>query len=115
MLTSKLGSRFVTIQGIKEGIQWVLPTNRSIAWSVEMISLSQQRSKNSFHRRGTPMSQSAVFHAGRRGKQTGAAIQEPEGICRNTRPCARSAAKTRKYRSNRGREDRCIAVLAIVK
>ena len=115
MLTNKHGSRFVTIQGKKEGIQWVLPTNRSIAWNVEMISLSRQRSKSSFQRKVTPTSQNAVFHAGRRGKQIEAAIQDPEGICKNTRPYAPSAAKIRKYRSSRDREDRFIAVLVIVK
>jgi hypothetical protein len=97
----------------KEGIQWVLPTSRSIALNVVMILHSPRRNRNFSHRKVIPMNQSVAFPAVRQGNPKEAGVEDP--TCKSIRQYALNVVRIRKFHSNPDRADLFIAALAIVK
>jgi hypothetical protein len=93
--------------------KWVLPTSKSGALNVEMISRSLQRSRSFSRRRVIPTSQSAANPAVRQEKQTEEA--ELERICKSILQFVLNVARKLKYRLNPDRADRSIAVPAIIR
>lgn len=98
----------------EEVASWDLRTKQLSAPTAEPSSPSVLRSKNCLPPGATRMSQSAVFHAVRRGKHGGTPVMVSATVRtgRCTPLYVPSAVRKLKFRLNLGREDRFIVAIA---